>query len=57
MMEWKTAFTVTCSHSAKTVEFRYSFKLLRYIFSCRYRVNATPERKNFVLFSNSAGIV
>ncbi len=51
--------TVTCSHSAETVEFRYGFKLLRlalpfHIFSCRYRVNATPKRKNFVAFSNSA---
>ena len=54
--------TVTCSHSAETVEFRYRFKLLRlalrfHIFSCRYRLNATPKRKNFVPFSNSAGIV
>ncbi len=45
--------TVTCSHSAKTVEFRYGFKLLRltirfHILSCPYRVNATPKRKNFV---------
>ena len=53
---------VTCSHSAETVEFRYGFKLLRlallfHIFSCRYRVNATPKRKNFVPFSNSTGIV
>ena len=51
--------TVTCSHSAEAVEFRYGFKLLRlalrfHIFSCRYRVNATPKRKNFVPFSNSA---
>ena len=54
--------TVTCSHRAETVEFCYGFKLLRlalrfHIFSCRYRVNATPKRKNFVPFSNSAGIV
>ena len=33
--------------------FRFRFKLLRlalrfHIFSCRYRVNATPNRKNFV---------
>ncbi len=63
--------TVTCSHSAKRVEFRYGFKLLRLAFqfqtltvsvtvlilSCRYRVNATPKRKNFFPFSNSAGIV
>ena len=45
--------TVTCSHSAKTVEFRYGFKLLRlalrfHILSCPYRVSATPKRKNFV---------
>ncbi len=53
---------VTCSHSAETVEFRYGSKLLRLalrfrIFSCRYRVNETPKRKNFVPFSNSTGIV
>ena len=41
--------TVTCSHSAKMVEFRYGFKLVRY-------VNATPKRKNYVPFFNS-GIV
>ncbi len=56
------ALTVTCSHSAKTVEFRYGFKLLRlalrfHIFSCGYRVNAIPKRKNFVPFSDSAAIV
>ncbi len=38
--------TVTCSHSAKTVEFRYGFKLLWLalhltFFSCRYRENPT----------------
>ena len=49
-------------HSAETVEFRSGFKLLRlalwfHIFSCRYRVNAAPKRKNFVPFSNSPGIV
>ena len=54
--------TVTYSHSAETVEFGYGFKLLRlalrfHIFSCRYRVNATPKRKNFVPFSNSAGVM
>ena len=57
--------TVTCSHSAEMVKFRYGLKLLRlafrfqllrlalwfHIFSCRYRVNATPKRKNFVPFS------
>ncbi len=47
--------TVTCSDSAETVEFRYGFKLLRLalrfnVFSWRYRVNATPKRKNFVPF-------
>ena len=52
--------TLTCSHSAETVELRYGFKLLRlalrfHISSCGYRVNATPKRKNFVPFSNSAG--
>ncbi len=36
------------------------FTLLRlalrfHIFSCRYRVNATPKRKNFVPFSSSPG--
>ncbi len=52
--------TVKCSQSAERVEFRYGFKLLRlalpfHIFSCRYRVNATLERKNVVPFSNSYG--
>ena len=50
------------SHGTLTVEFRSVLKLLRlalrfHIFSYRYRVNATPKRKNFVPFSNSAGIV
>ncbi len=58
--------TVTFSHRAKAVEFRYGFvsvlKLLRlalrfHVVSCRYRVNATLKRKNFVPFSNCAGIV
>ena len=32
--------------------------MLRFhIFSCRYCANTTPKRRNFVLFSNSAGIV
>ena len=40
--------TVTCSHSAETVEFCYGFELLRLAFrfqnfSSRYRVNATPK--------------
>ena len=55
--------TVTCSHSAQAVEFRYGLKLLGsafrfqtltvialyrfYIFSWRYRVNAITKRKNF----------
>ncbi len=47
--------TVRCSHSAETVGFRYGFKLLR--LALRYRVNATPKRKNFVPFSNTASIV
>ena len=54
--------TVACRHSTETVEFRYGFKLLRlalrfHIFLCRYSVNATPKRKKFVPFSNTAGIV
>ena len=28
-----------------------------HIYSCRHRVIATPKRKNFISFSNSAGIV
>ena len=28
--------------------------MVSHFFSCRYRVNATPNRKNFVPFSNSA---
>jgi hypothetical protein len=54
--------TVRRSHGTLTVEFRSVFKLLRFtlrfhIFSYRHCVNATPKSKNFVSFSNSAGIV
>jgi hypothetical protein len=64
--------TVRRSHGTLTVEFRSVFKLLRlayrfqtlirlalrfHIFSYPHRVNATRKRKNFVPFSNSAGIV
>ena len=43
-------------------EFCYGFKLLRLalrfqMFSCRYRVRPTLNRKHFVPFSKSAGIV
>ena len=52
----RATLTVTCSHSAKAVEFRYGFKLLRlalrfHIFPYGYRVNATPKRKSFLPFS------
>ena len=51
----------TIEHGALTLNIKpHLDPLLRlalrfHIFSCRYRVNATPERKNFVPFSNSAG--
>ncbi len=53
---------VSSNRNAATEEFRSGFKLLRlafrfHIFSCQYGVNATPDRKNFVPFSNSAGMV
>ena len=68
---FRQTVTVTCSHSAEKVEFRYGFKLLRLAFRSQNLTvsvtvshffmplswNATSKRENFVPFSNSAGIV
>ena len=39
-------FTVTCSHSAETVEFRYGFKLLRLAFRFQTLTVSVSRERN-----------